>query len=101
MGKSDLKRAATKHSQNLGDPSANLGESKGILTDLSANVVDQSVHSSVSTTLTPKVNIDTATTKAAASTTLDASSSVPEQGIYLFILYLMLTIYNYYNKKIK
>ena len=75
--------------------------SKGILTDPSANVVDQSVHSSVSTTLTPKVNIDTATTKAAASTTLDASSSVPEQGIYLLILYLMLTIYNYYNKKMK
>ena len=30
------------------------------------------------TTLTPEVNLDTATTKAAASTTLDVSSSVPE-----------------------
>ena len=43
------------------------------------NVVDQNVDSSVSTALTPKVNIDTAATEAAASTTLDVSSSVPEQ----------------------
>ena len=46
--------------------------------DPSTNVVDQSVDSSASTTLTPEVNIDTATTEAAASTTLDVSSSVSE-----------------------
>ena len=46
--------------------------------DPSANVVDQGVHSSASTTLTQEVNIDTATTEAAASTTLDILSSVPE-----------------------
>ena len=46
----------------------------------STNVVDQSVDSSASTTLTPEVTIDTATTEAAASTTLDVSSSVPEPG---------------------
>ena len=45
--------------------------------DPSANVVDQSVGSSVSTTLTPEFNIDTATTEAAASTTLDIPSSGP------------------------
>ena len=44
----------------------------------STNVVDQSVDSSASSTLTPEVNIDTATTEAAAATTLDVSSSVPE-----------------------
>ena len=48
--------------------------------DPSINVVDQSVDSSASTTLTAEVNIDTATTEAAASTTLDVSSSVPEPG---------------------
>ena len=48
--------------------------------DPSTNVVDQSVDSSASTTLTPEVNIDTATTDAAVPTTLDASSCVPEQG---------------------
>ena len=42
------------------------------------NIVDQSVDSSASTTLTREVNIDTAATEAAASTTLDVSSSVPE-----------------------
>ena len=46
----------------------------------STNVVDQSVDSSVLTTLTPEVNTDTATTEAAASTTLDVLSSVPEPG---------------------
>ena len=35
---------------------------------------------SASTALTPEVNIDTATTEAAASTTLDVSSSVPKPG---------------------
>ena len=44
----------------------------------SKNVVDQSVDSSASTTQTPEVNIDTATTEAAASTTLDVSASVPK-----------------------
>ena len=34
----------------------------------------------MSTTLTPEFNINTATTEAAAPTTLDVSSSVPEQG---------------------
>ena len=48
--------------------------------DPSANVVDKSVDSSALATLTPEVNIDTATTEAAASTTLDATYSVPEQG---------------------
>ena len=48
--------------------------------DPSTNVVDQSVVSSASTTLTPKDNIDTATTEAAASITLDVSSSVPKPG---------------------
>ena len=46
--------------------------------DPSTNVVDQSVDSSASTALTPEVNIDTATTEAAASTALGVSSSVPE-----------------------
>ena len=41
----------------------------------SRNVVDQSVVSSASTTLTLEANIDTATTEAAA---LDVSASVPE-----------------------
>ena len=48
--------------------------------DPSTNIVDQSVDSSVSTTLTPEVNIDTAKAEAAASTTLDVPSSVPEPG---------------------
>ena len=48
--------------------------------DPTTNVVDQNVDSSVSTTLTPEVNIDTATAEAAASTTLDVLSSVPEPG---------------------
>ena len=34
----------------------------------------------MSTTLTPGVNIDTGTTEAEASTTLDVLSSVPEPG---------------------
>ena len=46
--------------------------------DPSRNVVDQSVDSSASTTLTPEVNIVTATTGTVASTTLEVSSSVPE-----------------------
>ena len=70
MAKSDLKRAATKHSQNLNSTHA---------ANRSTNVVDQSVDSSASPTPTPEVNIDTATTEAAASTTLDVSSSIPEQ----------------------
>ena len=69
MAKSDLKRAATKHSQNLNSTHA---------ANRSTNVVDQSVDSSASPTPTPEVNIDTATTEAAASTTLDILSSVPE-----------------------
>ena len=48
--------------------------------DPSTNVVDQTLDSSASTTLTPEVNIDTATTEAAASTALDVPSSVPEPG---------------------
>ena len=48
--------------------------------DPSTNVVDQSVDSSASKTLTSEVNIETATTEAAASTTLDVSTSVPEPG---------------------
>ena len=82
MEKSYLKQAATKHSQNLVD----MFERKKLsatptlnhVADPSTNVVDQSVDSSASTTLTPEVNIDTATREAAASTTLDVSSSVPE-----------------------
>ena len=81
MGKSYLKQAATKLSQNLLD----MFERKKLsatptlnhVADPSTNVVDQSVDSSASTTLTPEVNIDTATREAAASTTLDVSSSVP------------------------
>ena len=48
--------------------------------DPSTNVVDQSVESSASAALTPEVNIDTAITKVAASTTLNISSSVLEPG---------------------
>ena len=46
----------------------------------STNVVDQSVDSSASTTITWEINIGTATTEAAAYATLDVSSSVPEPG---------------------
>ena len=46
----------------------------------STNVVEQSVDSSASTTLTPEINIDAATTEAVASATLNVSSSVPESG---------------------
>ena len=42
--------------------------------------VDRSVDSSVSTTLTPEVSINTATTEAAVSTTLHVLSSVPKPG---------------------
>ena len=49
------------------------------IVDPSTNV-DRSVDSSVSTTLTPEVNINTATTEAAVSTTLDVLPSVPEPG---------------------
>ena len=84
MGKSDLKRVASKHSQNLGyifkrkrlSAEPNLNH----VADPSTNVIDQSVDSSASTKLTPELNIDTATTEAAASTTLDVSFSVPEPG---------------------
>ena len=81
MGKSDLKRAATKHCQNLGDmfkrKKLSATPTLNHAADPSTNVVDQSVDSSASTTLTPEVNTDTATTQVAASTTLDVSSSVP------------------------
>ena len=111
MGKSDLKQAVTKHSQNLEDMferrKLSATPTLNHVADPSTNVVDQSVVSSASATLIPEVNIDTATTeaaaldvsasvpepgntattedsvsitKAAASTTLDASSSVPEKG---------------------
>ena len=81
MEKSDLKRAATKHSRNLGD----MFKRKKLcatptlshVADPSANVVDHSVDSSASTTLTPEVNIDTVTTEGAASTTLNVPSSTP------------------------
>ena len=84
MGKSDLKQAATRHSQNLGEifkrKKLSATPTLNHVADPSTNVVDQSVVSSASTTLTPKVNIGTATTEAAASTTLDVSSSVPKPG---------------------
>ena len=48
--------------------------------DPSTKVVDQSVDSSPSKTLTSEFNIETATTEAAGSTTLDVSTSVPEPG---------------------
>ena len=84
MEKSDLKRTATKHSQNLVDmfkrKKLSATPTLNHVADPSTNVVHQSVDSSVSTTLTPEVNIDTATTEAAASTTSDVSSSVPEPG---------------------
>ena len=80
-GKSDLKRAATKHSQNL----RGMFKSKKLSATVSFNHVadpltnvDQSVDSSVSTTLTPEFNINTATTEAAASTTLDVLSSASD-----------------------
>ena len=91
MGKIDLKQAVTKHSQNLED----MFERKKLsatptlnhVANPSTNAVDQSVVSSASTTLTPEVNIDTATTEdsvstteAAANTTLDAALSVSEKG---------------------
>ena len=79
MGKSDLKQAVTKHSQNLEDMferrKLSATPTLNHVADPSTNVVDQSVVSSASTTLTPEVNIDTATTEAAA---LDVSASVPE-----------------------
>ena len=84
MGKSDLKRAATKHSQNLGDmfkrKKLSATPTLNYVGDPSTNVVDQSVDSSASTTLMPEVNIDTAATEAAVSTTLNVSSSVTEPG---------------------
>ena len=46
----------------------------------STKVVDQSVDSSASTTITWEINIVTATTEAAASATLDVLYSVPEPG---------------------
>ena len=91
MGKSDLKGAATKHPQKFGGMFKRKKLSATLtlnhFADPSTNVVDHSVDSSASPTLMPEVNIDTATTKdsvsateTAASTTLHASSSVPEQG---------------------
>ena len=83
MGKSDLKRAVTKHSQNL----RGMFKRKKLsaiatlnhIADPSTNV-DRNVDSSESATLTPEVNINTATTEAAVSTTLDVLSSLPEPG---------------------
>ena len=84
MGKSDLKRIATKHSQNLEDifkrKKLSATPTWNHVADPSGNVVDQSIYSSASTTLMPEVNINTATTEAAASTFLDTTSSVPVQG---------------------
>ena len=84
MGKSDLRRVATKHSQNLEDmfkrKKLSATPTWNHIADPSGNVVDQSIDSSASRTLTPEVSIDTATTEAAASTILDATSSVPVQG---------------------
>ena len=84
MGKSDFKRAASKHSQNLGDmfqrKKLSVTPTLNHVANPSTNVVDQSVDSSASKTLTPEVNIDTATTEAAASITLDVSFSVPKPG---------------------
>ena len=84
MGKSDLKRAAPKHSQSLKDmfkrKKLSAMPTLNHVRDPSTNVVDQSVDSSASKILMPEVNIDTATAEAAASTTLHVSSSVPEPG---------------------
>ena len=84
MEKSDLKRAATKHSQNLVDKfkrkKLSATSTLNHVADPSINVVDQSLDSSASTTLKSEVNIDTATTEAAASTTSEVSSSVTEPG---------------------
>ena len=84
MGKSDLKRAASKYSQNLGymvkRKKLSVTPTLNHVANISTNIVDQSVDSSASTTLPPEVNIDTVITEAAASTTLDVSSSVPEPG---------------------
>ena len=84
MEKSDLKRAAIRYSQNLGDmfkrKKLSATPTLNHVTDPSTNVVDESVDSSASTKLTPTVNIDTTKTEAAASTTLDVLSSVPEPG---------------------
>ena len=84
MGKGDLERAATKHSQNLGDmfkrKKLSAAPTLNHVVNPSANFVDQILDSSASTTLTPEVNIDTTTTEAVASITLDTLSSVPEQG---------------------
>ena len=72
------------HSQNLEEifkrKKLSVTPTLNHVADPSTNVVDQSVVSSASTTLTPKDNIDTATTEAAASITLDVSSSVPKPG---------------------
>ena len=59
------KLSATATLNHIADPSTN---------------VDRSVYSCESTTLTPEVNINTATTEAAVSTTLDVLSSLPEPG---------------------
>ena len=84
MGKSDLKRVASKHSQNLGymfkTKRLSAKPTLNHVANPSTNIVDQSVDSSASTKLTPEVDIDTATTEAAGSTTLYVSSSVPEPG---------------------
>ena len=74
MGKRDLKQAATKHSQNLGDifkrKKVSATSTLIYVADPLTNVVDQSVDSSASTTLTPEVNIDIATTEASGYTQL-------------------------------
>ena len=84
MGKSDLKRTASILSQNLGDKfkrkKLSVTPTLNHVANHPTNVIDQSVDSSASTTITWEISIDTATTEAAASTTLDVSSSVPEPG---------------------
>ena len=53
-------------------------KTKNRVANPSTNIFDQSVGSFPSTTLTPEVKIDTATTEAEASTTFDVLSYVPE-----------------------
>ena len=53
-------------------------KTKNRVANPSTNIFDQSVGSFPSTTLTPELKIDTATTEAEASTTFDVSSYVPE-----------------------
>ena len=98
MEKSDLNRTATKHSQNLVDmfkrKKLSATPTLNHVADPSTNVVHQSVattEAAASTTSDVSSSVpepgnaaatedSVSTTEAAASTTLDASSSVPEQG---------------------